>query len=78
MSDAKVLAFIMIRLQADWAGVVEMLNRQPGVTEVHPIYGDWDIIVKVEVPSLAELTALVQTMRGITGVIKTSTLIALS
>jgi len=53
------------------------LRGLPEVTEAFVIYGDWDLIVRVKVGSLPELTKFVMELRKNKAIRKTSTLIAL-
>jgi uncharacterized protein with GYD domain len=47
-----------------------------GITEARIVYGEFDIVARLEVPDLSVLDGIVTRMRGIPGIIKTSTLIA--
>jgi len=46
------------------------------VREVHVTYGEYDIVIKVEVKSLRDLDRVVTGLRGIPGVKTTTTLIS--
>ena len=72
-----VLAYIMVRTDAGKER--EVLNKArefPEVKEAHLIYGEWDLILKVEVESIEEITAfVVDKLRRIEAVKLTSTMI---
>jgi DNA-binding Lrp family transcriptional regulator len=55
--------------------VAERLRRMSGVTEVVVTYGSWDIVVRIEAPSLGKLDALITEMRKIEEITQTSTLV---
>ncbi|MHA1821331.1 MAG: Lrp/AsnC family transcriptional regulator [Promethearchaeota archaeon] len=77
-SNKDVIAFLLMTTDSD--RTEEILDRLKGMAEVieaYIIYGDWDMIVKVKIPSLPELTRVVMNLRKIMGVRKTSTLITL-
>ncbi len=72
-----VLAYIMVRTDAGKER--EVLNKVRDFAEVkeaHLIYGEWDLILKVEVDSIEEITAfVVDKLRRIEAVKLTSTMI---
>jgi DNA-binding Lrp family transcriptional regulator len=55
--------------------VAERLRKMSGVTEVVVTYGSWDIVVRIEAPSLGKLDALITEMRKIEEITQTSTLV---
>jgi len=56
--------------------VAEELKRFPGVTEVQVVYGEYDVIARVELSDLALLDEVVTMARKLPGVTRTSTLIS--
>lgn len=55
-----MLAYILIKVPAKHADtVLEQLRAFPGITEASVVYGETDIIARVDVPSQAELDHLV-------------------
>jgi len=73
---AVTVAFILIRAKSgSEQDILDALDELEEVTEAHFIYGEWDIITKVEVNSLPELNTLVIRIREIPGVQQTSTLV---
>ena len=56
--------------------VADELKRFPGVTEVQVVYGEYDVIARVELSDLALLDEIVTMARKLPGVTRTSTLIS--
>jgi len=77
-----VTAFIMLKIGAgEYQNLVftikENLEKIPDVAEAIPVFGRYDMIVKVKVKSLAELTRLVgDKIRAMDGVTNTETFVA--
>ena len=56
--------------------VKSALDEIKGVTEVRTVYGEYDVVARVETPTLKELDEIVTLLRKITGIIRTVTLIS--
>lgn len=57
--------------------VAERISKMEHVTETHVTYGEWDIVVRVEIDELGrKLDELVTKIRKTKGVIKSMTLIS--
>jgi len=56
--------------------VADELKRFPGVTEVQVVYGEYDVIARVELSDLTLLDEIVTMARKLPGVTRTSTLIS--
>ncbi|RLI05164.1 Lrp/AsnC family transcriptional regulator [Candidatus Bathyarchaeota archaeon] len=56
--------------------VRKALEKIKGVTEAKTVYGEYDVVARLETPSLKELDEIVTTMRKIPGIIRTVTLIS--
>ncbi|MEM2882428.1 MAG: Lrp/AsnC ligand binding domain-containing protein [Candidatus Bathyarchaeia archaeon] len=72
-----IIAYLLI--VAEVGREYDIANRirgMEGVTEARIVYGEFDIVARLEVPDLSVLDGIVTRMRGIPGIIKTSTLIA--
>lgn len=55
-----MIAYILVRVPAPRSGgIVEILRSWPEIKEAHVIYGESDIIAKVEVPNNRTLDELV-------------------
>jgi len=52
------------------------LEKIKGVTEARTVYGEFDIVARLEAPTLKELDEMVTQMRKISGIIRTVTLIS--
>jgi len=72
-----VVAFLLLLTSSDQTEqILQKLREFPReILESHIIYGEWDLLLKVKVRSLPELTKLVMRIRKIEGINKTSTLI---
>jgi len=55
--------------------VVKRLSKMSGVTDVLVTYGLWDIVVRIETQSMAQLDALITEMRKMAEIVQTSTLV---
>ena len=57
--------------------VYEALSKVKGVTEVHEVMGPYDIIVELDVPTLAEVPPILSTqIRTIPGIQSTTSLVS--
>ncbi|MHA1632503.1 MAG: Lrp/AsnC family transcriptional regulator [Candidatus Freyarchaeota archaeon] len=56
--------------------IKKKLKNLPQCKEVHEIYGEYDLIIKVQTRNLQELDAFVMKLRKIKNIRATSTLIA--
>jgi DNA-binding Lrp family transcriptional regulator len=56
--------------------VYEMLRNIPEITEVHPLFGEYDILLKIECPDIDSIgEVVISKVRSIKGVMDTKTLI---
>ena len=71
-----VLGFVLISAAADRGlDVYDRVRRLPGVRELHPLFGEYDLIAKLEATDADALGALVADgIRSIDGVADTKTL----
>ena len=67
--------FMAIVKQGTEHEVANRLRQMEGVTEALVTYGLWDVIVRIDAPSLGKLDALITEMRKIPEVVQTSTLV---
>lgn len=74
-----VAAFVLIDVRGDHTkSAYKTITRIEGVQAVHAVTGPYDLIVQVEAEHIEQLNDLVLTrIRGVDGVIKTSTAIVL-
>ena len=73
-----MLAFVLLALRNGNAeDIMEELSDMKEIKEVHILFGEWDILAKINVHDSDELsTFIIQKIRTIEGVKMTSTLIA--
>jgi len=57
--------------------IVEKAKRFPGVTEAKPVYGEYDVVVRIELNDLSVLDQAVTQIRRIPDVVRTTTLISM-
>ena len=56
--------------------VYEALRSIPEITEVHPLFGEYDILLKIECPDIDSVgEVVINKVRSIKGVMDTKTLI---
>ncbi|KYC48857.1 MAG: putative HTH-type transcriptional regulator [Candidatus Methanofastidiosum methylothiophilum] len=71
-----MIAFILCVVQPGAEeDVIEKISNMKNVIEVHELYGEYDMIVKVNVKELGELDILTSSIRRVPGVQMTSTMI---
>ncbi|HDQ59567.1 MAG TPA: Lrp/AsnC family transcriptional regulator [Candidatus Woesearchaeota archaeon] len=73
-----VVAYVFLTVKRGGENTVaNMLSKMEDVRDVAELYGEYDVIAKIEKPSMEELQKfLVRDIRKINGVDKTSTMIA--
>ena len=72
-----MLAYILVALKTqDESDVFDRLKKMKEVKVVHMLYGEWDFIVKLEMPNVEAITTFtIENIRTIPEVEMTSTLI---
>ena len=55
----KEMAIVLINMEPEAEGIGDSLRAVPGVTEVHGLYGIYDVIVFVEADSMTELKDII-------------------
>ena len=71
-----MIAFILCVVQpGNEEDVIEKISNMKNVIEVHELYGEYDMIVKVNVKELGELDILTSSIRRVSGVQMSSTMI---
>ncbi len=79
MASRSVVAYILVNVEVGVENDVrdEIIRRfDRAVTEARITYGEYDIVVRVEVDSMKALETIVSSIRAIEGVRRTVTLIA--
>ncbi|MCC6044817.1 MAG: Lrp/AsnC ligand binding domain-containing protein [Acidilobaceae archaeon] len=79
MASRSVVAYILVNVEVGVENdvrdeIIRRFNR--AVTEARITYGEYDIVVRVEVDSMKALETIVSSIRAIEGVRRTVTLIA--
>ena len=78
-SDENIVAYILLITDSvNTEEIFKKLKSMEQVKEVHMIYGDYDIIFKVEVKNLAELSSFTMGIRKNFNIKSSSTLITLA
>lgn len=78
-SDENIVAYILLITDSvNTEEIYKKLKSMEQVREVHMIYGDYDIIFKVEVKNLAELSTFTMDIRKNFNIKSSSTLITLA
>ncbi len=74
----KMIAFILIQLkQCDEKTVLEDLNKIDRVKEVHVLFGNWDLLAKIEFTNPDDLGKfMMESIRSRNDINKTETMIA--
>ncbi len=72
-----MIAYVQISLEnASEADIKDKLIHYPEIKDVHILFGEWDLMAKLEIESPGQLAAFVmENIRSIEGVKLTSTLI---
>ena len=76
MGVLKMLAYLLIRVLEDEVGVMEDLKSMDEVREVHVLFGEWDLLVKLKMPNPEMVgTFVMENIRSIKAIKLTSTMI---
>ena len=71
-----MLAYLLIRVLEDEQGVMEELKMMEEVKEVHVLFGEWDLLVKLKMPNPEMVgTFVMENIRSIKAIKLTSTMI---
>ena len=71
-----MLAYLLVSVLEDEQGVMETLRVMKEVKEVHVLFGEWDLLVKLEMPDPEMVgTFVMENIRSIKAVKLTSTMI---
>jgi DNA-binding Lrp family transcriptional regulator len=74
------IGFVLINVApAHEHEVYNKLSKIPQIVELHPLFGEYDLIAKIDAADFEELgTIIVNKIRAITGVLDTKTLTGLT
>ena len=77
--DEDVIAFLLLLTSSDQTEqLIDEFKEMREVLEIYILYGEWDVLLKIKLKSLPELTKFVLRLRKIEGINKTNTLITTS
>jgi len=77
--NENIVAYVLLNVAlGKEATLREEISKLNYVTEAKIVYGEYDIVVRIEAPTLTILDKLVSTIRRMSGVLKTVTLISTS
>jgi len=77
-ADDRIHAVMMIELQGNLArAVTRALRRMPEIVSLHTTNGAWDLVARIETPSLPEFDRVLREVREISGVLKSETCLLL-
>ena len=75
----KTVAYILLLVDIGKEySVAEKVKQLNGVSEVKVVYGEYDVVVRVEVDSLKKLDKVVTSIRSIPHIIRSITLVSSS
>jgi len=75
----KIVAYILLLVDIGKEySVAEKVKQLNGVSEVKVVYGEYDVVVRVEVDSLKKLDKVVTSIRSIPHIIRSITLVSSS
>ncbi len=76
-SEEKVLAYVILVVGVGQEyRILEEVKKLSEVKDAHIVYGEYDIIARVEVDSIKKLENVIKTIRSIKGVLRSITLIS--
>jgi len=71
-----VVAYVLLSVKTGYEyDVLEKIDEMEDVADASIIFGEYDIIVRIEVDNIGKLDSIVMKIRKIPGVERTSTLI---
>ncbi|MFX0096290.1 MAG: Lrp/AsnC ligand binding domain-containing protein [Candidatus Hodarchaeota archaeon] len=76
MSSEVVACLLLVVKMGKEHEVAEKIKRIEDVVEVLIVYGQWDVLIRIETEALGKLDYIVTEIRRIDGVEQTTTLIA--
>ncbi|MBS7658545.1 MAG: Lrp/AsnC ligand binding domain-containing protein [Candidatus Bathyarchaeia archaeon] len=77
MKEKSTVVYMLINTQAGKEReVVKEAKKFPGITEAKVVYGEYDVIIRIELNDFSILSETVTLIRKISGITKTVTLIS--
>jgi len=70
------IAFVLVTCASGKeTGVRDEIEGLDGITELHPLFGEWDLMIKIEKGDIESLSSfIIHRIRSIDGVVSTKTL----
>lgn len=69
-----VIAYVLISTEpGKEQAVLKMLQKADGIVEIHPLFGEYDIMAKVEAEGITHLSEIVESIRQVDGIKGTKT-----
>ncbi|HDJ89510.1 MAG TPA: Lrp/AsnC family transcriptional regulator [Thermoprotei archaeon] len=76
-SEEKIVAYVIIVVEVGKEyDVLGKLRSFENVTEARVVYGEYDLVARVEVESIKKLEKIIMEIRRIPGVLRSATLIS--
>lgn len=69
----EIRAWTSIAVKGHQHAVVRALLGEPGIAQLHDTNGRWDLVAELRVSELAELSTVLERIRGIPGISSTET-----
>jgi DNA-binding Lrp family transcriptional regulator len=77
MSVKPVVAYVLIVAEVGREyDIIKEVKKLPGVTDARIVYGEFDLVARIETGDLAVLDETITLMRRIPGITRTATLIS--
>ncbi|MEM3517073.1 MAG: Lrp/AsnC ligand binding domain-containing protein [Candidatus Bathyarchaeia archaeon] len=77
MKEKSTVVYMLINTQAGKEReVVKEAKKFPGITEAKVVYGEYDVVIRIELNDFSILSETVTLIRKISGITKTVTLIS--
>lgn len=74
---AQIIAFVLIVSEvAKEHDILETILKTPGVTEARLVFGEYDIIARIEAESMKHIDKALTKIRGTKGILRTVTLVS--
>lgn len=69
-----VIAYVLISTEPGREqSVLKSIQKADGIVEIHPLFGEYDIMAKVEAEGISHLSEIVENIRVVDGIKSTKT-----
>ncbi len=77
MAEEKIIAYVLLSVEVGKEhDIAKEVTSIEGVTEARVVYGEYDIVTRVEATSVKDLERTIMKIRKINGVLRSVTLIS--